>query len=284
MASFDFHRRRLHATLWLVGSNPSTSRALLNRWAASTGERARLDPAHLQLPAFPLADVAGFDVEVLVEHEPSTWLDTGTADACVLVIGRNAVRARFLERLRRRAQESKSGGPVIWAAEEGWTEALASAARQVGAGDDLLRSAVSNRTGALACLEVALACLIEDLLVRVHPAVPAEWAPAPAIVAQRLRRWTRLLSSRDTSDIWPPLFEEAAAGSKRRREPATDSPWRRQALELERIEPLAAADAQYEIEQLNRIMKFALPLDRRGRTLSDSLEKNTHPARGNRRR
>jgi len=284
MASFDFHRRRLQATLWLVGSDSATSRALLNRWAASTGERARLDPAHLQLPAFPLADVAGFDVEVLVEHEPNPSLDTRAADACVLVIGRNAVRARFLELLRRRAQESTSGGPVIWAAEEGWSEALASAARQVGAGDDLLRSAVSSRTGARACLEVALACLIEDLLVRVHPAVPAEWAPAPAIVAQRLRRWTRLLASPDTSDIWPPLFEEAAVGTMARREPAADTPWRRQALQLERIEPLAAVEAQYEIEQLNRIMTFSPSLDRRGRTLSDSPEKNTHPARGIRRR
>ncbi len=284
MASFDFHRRRLQATLRLVGSDPATSRALLNRWAASVGERARLDLALLQLPAFPLADVAGFDVEVLVEHEPSTSLRTGTADACVLVIARNAVRARFLDLLRRRARESTTGGPLIWAAEGGWTEALASAARQVGAGDDLLRSAVSNRTGALACLEVALACLIEDLLVRVHPAVPAEWAPAPAIVAQRLRRWTRLLSSRDTSDIWPPLFERAAAGSLGRREPAADMPWRRKALELERIEPLAAADAQYEIGRLNHIMAFSPPLDGHSRALSNSPGKNTHPVRGNRRR
>lgn len=263
MAGFDFHRRRLQLRLRLAGSEPAAARALLRRWRSAAGTPAGSDPVVLRLPVVPLADLVGFDVEAAVDAEPGPGPRGEPADGCVLVVGGGARRAHELRVLERRAREDSGEGVLLWASTHGWSEELAEAARALGIGDDVLRREVESREGALACLEVAVACLIDHALLRIHPAAPGEGAPDPLAVGQRVRAWTRALPGAKA------VRQEAAARGAAA-EPAAehratgdspDEPWRRRALELEGIEPLPAADASDEIETLRSILGFtpALP-------------------------
>jgi hypothetical protein len=275
MPDFDFHRRRLQARLRLIGTDPVVSRALLKRWSAALGERAQMEPDALRLPPVPLADLTGFDVQVKVEHEGGAAAESEGVDAWVLVVGSNAGREHDLRLLLRRAREGGNAGPALWSAEQGWSEALAALARRLGVEDDVLRAEVSSRRGALSCLEVATACLIDHALLRIHPAAPGEGAPDAQAVGERILAWARMLCPPEESQRGAPAPDSAAAsaaapaggrtpglapegGSERASAAAAspDEPWRRRAMDLEKIDPLPAADAAQEIRTLDLILKF----------------------------
>jgi hypothetical protein len=287
MPDFDFHRRRLQARLRLIGTDPAVSRALLKRWRAALGERAQLEPNALRLPPVPLADLTGFDVQVKVEHESGAAAEPEGVDAWVLVVGSNAGREHDLRLLLRRAREGGNAGPALWAAEQGWSESLAALARRLGVEDDVLRAEVSSRRGALSCLEVATACLIDHALLRIHPAAPGEGAPDAQAVGERIIVWARTLCQPQEGQHGAPE-PDATAGERARAGAASpDEPWRRRAMDLEKIDPLPAADAAQEIRTLDLILKFTPLLS--GPAGLDGVEEDDPtrtpiPATGTRRR
>jgi len=275
MPDFDFHRRRLQARLRLIGTDPAVSRALLKRWGAALGERAQPEPNALRLPPVPLAGLTGFDVQVKVEHESGAAAESEGVDAWVLVVGSNAGREHDLRLLLRRAREGGNAGPALWAAEQGWSESLAALARRLGVEDDVLRAEVSSRRGALSCLEVATACLIDYALLRIHPAAPGEGAPDAQAVGERILTWARMLRPPEEDRrgaAAPDSAAASAAGPAEGRTPgpapegggeragaavaSPDEPWRRRAMDLEKIDPLPVADAAQEIRTLDLILKF----------------------------
>ncbi|MEE9217897.1 MAG: hypothetical protein V3U98_02420 [Acidobacteriota bacterium] len=288
---FDFHRRCLGLSLRLIGSDPIVSRTLMKRWRASFGPHSGQEPAGLKLPRVSLMELVGFDVQLHIEHENRAVKRTRVPDGCVLVIGSSATRSQALYFLKHRAAQSGCSGPILWTTEAGWDARLAAAARQAGIGDNVLQGGVGSREGALLCLEVALACLIDDLLLRVHPVPvrPGERAPEPAVVIQRLRAWTRWLAEPGELRLRMPAPLDrcgfSARGSALRAGIGTlNESWRRRVLALERIKPLAATEAAREIEQLDRIVAFSPPLARWSDVAKGNEVDPRSPARGSRRR
>jgi hypothetical protein len=252
MPEFDFHTRRLSLRLRLIGSDPAVSRALLRRWAAASAGRARSEPDALRLPLVRIADLVGFDVEARVERLGGSTPWPQGADACILVFDGSAARPHDLRLLERRGRAEAGEGPLLWASEEGWSGPLAEGMQHLGVEDDALRGEVRSRAGALACLEVALACAIDHAVLRVHPAAPGEGAPDGAILSQRLRAWMRELGGAgglEAARLEPPAPPSARAA-------APDEPWRRRALDLQGIEPLPSADAALEIRALEEILNL----------------------------
>jgi hypothetical protein len=138
---------------------------------------------------------------------------------------------------------------------EGWSEALAGAVRQLGIADDLLLGNAASREGALSCLEVAMACLLDHALLQIQPAAPGEGAIDPAELSRRVRSWSRALREAG-------LRAQAPGGRAREAAPAVpvDEPWRRRAFDLQGIDPLPADDAAREIDALDNILRFTPPL------------------------
>jgi hypothetical protein len=279
VADFDYHTRRLGARLLLVGSDPGVSRSLMRRWALAAGKGGAAVVEGLRLPLVPLADLAGFDLEVEVEVESGSSRRSAEPDACVLVIGGGTCRPHVLRILQRRGRESVSSGPVLWAALNGWDEALSDAARRLGVEDDILRARAGTSEGALICLEVALACLIDHALLRVHPATWGDGAPEPAAVVQRVRGWVGGLS---VPGGWEP--QPSAALHEGALTASPEEPWRRRALDLQGIEPLPAADAELEVRNLEQILKLT-PADATSlrRTRETELETDSSRRRTGRR-
>jgi hypothetical protein len=252
MPEFDFHTRRLLLRLRLIGSDPAASRALLRRWASASAGRARSEPDALRLPPIPLADLLGFVVEARVERLGGSTRWPPGADGCILVLHGSAASPHELRLMEGRARAEAGTGPLLWAAEGGWSGSLADCVQRLGVEDDALRGEVRSRAGALACLEVAIACAIDHAVLRVHPAAPGEGAPDGAALSQRLRAWTRELGGAGR-------LEAAALDSPALQAPraaAPDEPWRRRALDLEGIEPLPSADAAIEIRALEEILNL----------------------------
>jgi hypothetical protein len=276
MPEFDFHTRRLLLRLRLFGSTPAASRALLGRWAAVSAGRARSEPDALRLPLIRLADLLGFDVEAKVERGDGATPWPPGADGCVLVLDGAPAGPQELRRLERRARAQSASGPILWAAEEGWGGSLAVSLQALGVEDDALRGEVRSPAGALASLEVALACAIDHAVLRVHPAAPGEGAPDGAALSQRLRAWLRELAGAAEARRPP-----APAPPRPSRAASPDEPWRRRALDLEGIEPLPSADAAVEIRALEQILNLSPTPLREG---EESHHQGGRPARsrGNR--
>jgi len=255
MAQFDFHRRRLQLRLRLLGSEPAAARGVLRRWRAAAHVRGG-DPDTLCLPAVPLADLTGFDLEVRAEAEGGAGGWEGGADACLLVVDGGVPAVADLQRLERRARDGSESGLFLWTSATGWSQALAEAARELGIADDVLLEKADSREGALSCLEVAMACLLDQAMMQIQPAAPGDAAPDAAALAQRVRCWARSLREAGMRTL-------ASAGRSRpaaRIPVAADEPWRRRAFDLQGIDPLPADDAAREIDALDHILRFAPPL------------------------
>ncbi len=253
MAHFDFHRRRMQARLRVCGSDPGCARALLKRWRAAAGLGGGVETGVLRLPVLPLAELAGFDLEPEAETEASARTRGADPDVRLVVLGPGSRGSDDVFLLKRRLAAEECRGPLLWASVGGWEGDLAETARALGIGDDVVRGRVDSRQGALACLEVALACVAEQALERIWPAAAQEAAPRPIDTARRVRAWARGLGR--LPEAPPARPGRGAAGARPAAVPA-DEPWRRRALQLERIEPLPADDAAREIHALERILRF----------------------------